>query len=94
MKFFKHVLPQTRHQPVQMSISYKKDIDIPTTSKPTQTSVKYIILCNAQSDNKVDLNNRFSIYHQNIRGVKGKPNELLLSLPAEAPHLIASPNIT
>jgi hypothetical protein len=28
------------------------------------------------------------IYHQNIRGLKGKINEFLLSLPAELPHLI------
>jgi hypothetical protein len=35
-----------------------------------------------------DTNNRFIIYHQNIRGLKGKINEFMLSLPAEAPHLI------
>ena len=35
-----------------------------------------------------DINNRFSIYHQNIRGLNGKINELLLSLPTEAPILI------
>jgi hypothetical protein len=35
-----------------------------------------------------DINNQFMIYHQNIRGLKGKINEFLLSLPAEAPHLI------
>jgi hypothetical protein len=32
-----------------------------------------------------DINNRFIIYHQNIRGLKGKINEFMLSLPAEAP---------
>jgi len=32
--------------------------------------------------------NRFIIYHQNIRGLKGKINKFMLSLPAEAPHLI------
>jgi hypothetical protein len=35
-----------------------------------------------------DINNRFLIYHQNIRGLKGKLNEFMLSLPAEAHHLI------
>ena len=35
-----------------------------------------------------DINNLFSIYHQNIRGLSGKINELLLSLPTEAPILI------
>ena len=35
-----------------------------------------------------DINNRFIIYHQNIRGLKSKINEFMLSLPAAAPHLI------
>jgi len=35
-----------------------------------------------------DINNRFTIYHQNIRGLKGKTDEFLLSLSAETPHLI------
>jgi exonuclease III len=35
-----------------------------------------------------DINNRFIIYHQNIRGLKSKINEFMLSLPAEAPQLI------
>jgi hypothetical protein len=35
-----------------------------------------------------DTNNQFKIYHQNIRGIKGKTNELMLPLLAEAPHLI------
>jgi hypothetical protein len=34
------------------------------------------------------INNSFIIYHQNIRGLKGKINEFILSLLAEAPHLI------
>jgi hypothetical protein len=35
-----------------------------------------------------DINNLFKIYHQNIRGIKGKINELLLLVLTEAPHLI------
>ena len=35
-----------------------------------------------------DINNRFIIYHQNIRGLKSRINEFMLSLPAEAHHLI------
>jgi hypothetical protein len=35
-----------------------------------------------------DIKNRFIIYHQNIRGLKGNIIVFLLSLPAEAPHLI------
>jgi hypothetical protein len=34
------------------------------------------------------INNIFIICHQCIRGLKGKLNEFILSLPAEAPHLI------
>jgi len=35
-----------------------------------------------------DMNNLFKIYHQNIRGLKHKINEFILSFLAEAPHLI------
>jgi hypothetical protein len=35
-----------------------------------------------------DISNRFRIYHQNIRGLKGKTSELMLHLLTEAPHLI------
>jgi hypothetical protein len=35
-----------------------------------------------------DINNLFKIYHQNTRGLKGKTNEIMLSLITEAPHLI------
>ena len=38
--------------------------------------------------NKNDINNIFKIYHQNIRGLHGKTNELVLSLTANTPHLI------
>ena len=40
---------------------------------------------NNKSDN---INNPFKIFHQNIRGLKGKTNELMLQLLTEAPHLI------
>jgi len=35
-----------------------------------------------------DISNLFKIYHQNIWGLKGKTNEIMLSLLTEAPHLI------
>ena len=35
-----------------------------------------------------DISNLFKNYHQNIRGLKGKTNEIMLSLLTEAPHLI------
>jgi hypothetical protein len=40
------------------------------------------------SNKNDDINNLFKIYHQNIRGIKGKINELMLLLLTEAPHLI------
>jgi exonuclease III len=66
----------------------KSDTDIATTSKPTQLSIKDLKQFNIKPVENYDINNRFSIYHQNIRGLKGKISEFLLSLPAEAPHLI------
>jgi hypothetical protein len=35
-----------------------------------------------------DINNQIKIYHQNMRGLNGKTNEITLSLLTEAPHLI------
>ena len=35
-----------------------------------------------------DISNLFKIYHQNIQGLKGKTNEIMLSLLTESPHLI------
>jgi hypothetical protein len=40
--------------------------------------------CNKNDDNNYSL----IIYHQNIQGLKGKTNELMLSLFSELPHLI------
>ena len=33
-------------------------------------------------------NNLLKVYHQNIRGLKGKINELLFSFLTESPHII------
>jgi len=38
--------------------------------------------------NKNDDNGPFTIYHQNIQGLKGKTNKLMLSLFTKMPHLI------
>jgi hypothetical protein len=43
---------------------------------------------NQTSNKNGDINNLFKIYHQNIREIKGKINEFMLSLLTEAPHLI------
>ena len=64
------------------------DIKSATTSKPIQISKKIRSQCNANFIKNGDINNQFSIYHQNIRGLKGKISELQLSVPLEAPHLI------
>ena len=39
-----------------------------------------------------DLNNLLKIYHQNIRGLKGKTNKFMLPLLTVAPHLICRLN--
>ena len=59
-----------------------------TTTKPIQLSKKDLKLFNDKLVKNDDINNRLSIYHQNIRGIKGKIDEFLMSLPAEAPHLM------
>jgi len=35
-----------------------------------------------------DISNLYKIYYQNVWGLKGKTNEIMLSLLTEAPHLI------
>jgi hypothetical protein len=46
-------------------------------------------ICRHEVTNKNnDINNLFKIYHQNIWGLKGKTNELMLPLLTEAAHLI------
>ena len=35
-----------------------------------------------------DMDNHFTVYHQNIRGLKNKINELLISLSEEMPHVL------
>jgi len=35
-----------------------------------------------------DINNQIKIFHQNIRGIKGKINEFRLQLLTEEPHVI------
>jgi hypothetical protein len=59
-----------------------------TTPKPTQLSKKELKQSNVKLDKNYDVNNRLSIYHQNIRGLKVKISEFLLTLPTEKPHLI------
>jgi hypothetical protein len=60
-----------------------------TAPKPTQLSKKELKQCNIKLDKDDDIENRLSIYHQNIRGLKGKISEFLLTLPTEALHLMS-----
>jgi len=64
------------------------DTDSLTNSKTNQLSKNVFNQLHTKHIKNVDINNQFMIYHQNIRGLKGKINEFLLSLPAAAPHLI------
>ena len=43
---------------------------------------------NNRSNKNVDVEGRLRVYHQNIRGLKDKVNELSLSFLDEAPHII------
>jgi exonuclease III len=64
------------------------DTDSLTNSKTNQLSKNDPNQLYRKHVKNDDINNRFIIYHQNIRGLKGKINEFMLSLPAEVPHLI------
>jgi len=70
------------------SVVVKSDTKNAKTTKPIQLSKKDLKLCNDKLVKNDDINNQLSIYHQNIRCIKGKIDEFLMSLPAEAPHLI------
>jgi len=72
--------------PPNTSVVVKSDTKNSTTTKPIQLSKKDLKLCNDKLVKNDDINNRLSIYHQNIRSIKGKIDEFLMSLPAEAPH--------
>ena len=42
---------------------------------------------NKESNKNIDFNNLFKVYHQNVRGLKGKINEFMFSLLSELPHI-------
>ena len=48
----------------------------------------YSMKRNKETSKNVDINNLFKIYHQNIRGLRGKINEFMYSLLSETPHII------
>jgi exonuclease III len=70
------------------SVVTKSDTDSLTSPKRIQLNKSDLKQSNVKLVKNDDINNQFSMYHQNIRGLKGKISEFLLSLPAEAPHLI------
>jgi hypothetical protein len=51
-----------------------------TNSKTNQLSRNVFNQLHTKHIKDDDINNQFMIYHQNIRGLKGKINEFLLSL--------------
>ena len=57
---------------------------ITNSNERVMTAKTKHIDCNTKEDNK----QRFTIYHQNIQGLKFKVNELMLALSHEMPHLI------
>ena len=68
--------PTTMNVPWTQFKKISKDRVITTKNKHTD--------CNTKDEDK----QRFTIYHQNIQGLKYKVNELMLSLSHEMPHLI------
>jgi hypothetical protein len=70
------------------SVVAKSDTDSLNSPKPIQLNKSDSKQPNVKFVKNDDVNNRLSIYHQNIRVLKGKISEFLLSLPTEAPHLI------
>jgi hypothetical protein len=54
-------------------------------SNPKDIHFKYR---NNRSNKNADVEGLLRVYHQNVRGLKGKVNELLLSFLDEAPHII------
>ena len=70
------------------SVVEKSDTVSATTSKHTQLNKKGLRHSNTKLVRNDDINNQFSVYHQNVRGLKGKISEFHISLPAETPHLI------
>ena len=71
-----------------ISVVEKSDTENATTSKHTQLNKKDLRHSNTNLVRNDDINNQFSVYHQNVRGLKGKISEFHISLPAETPHLI------
>jgi hypothetical protein len=47
----------------------------------------YFMHKNKESNKNVNINNLFKIFHQNIRGLKGKINEFMFSVFSELPHI-------
>ena len=43
---------------------------------------------NEETNKNVDIKNLFKIYHQILRGLRGKINEFMYSLLMETPHII------
>ena len=48
----------------------------------------YTMNINKETSKNVDINNLFKVYHQNIRGLRGKIKEFMYSLLSETPHFI------
>jgi hypothetical protein len=64
------------------------DTDSLANSKTNQLSRNVFNQLHTKHIKNDDISNQFLIYHQNIRGLKGKINEFLLSLLTAALHLM------
>jgi hypothetical protein len=72
---------------------FKKTVFSPNDRIPTTEAYKNQgINIEPNPDNKIlshhSVNNTFSIYYQNIRGLQGKTDELISALYPDLPHLL------
>jgi hypothetical protein len=72
----------------QLGNNISKQIHKSPLLSKTNANEIYSMHRNKVSKRNDDINNLYKIYHQNIRGLKGKINEFMLPLHTEVPHLI------
>jgi hypothetical protein len=72
----------------QLSINITEQVYKSQLLTNLNTNNIFPILRHDVTNKNDNINELFKIYHQNIWGLKGKTNEITLSLLTEAPHLI------
>jgi hypothetical protein len=70
-----------------MTLNLSKSQLVATSNNRVMSSKTNHLYCNQNGDN----NHPFTVYHQNIQGLKFKVNEFMFLLFPEMPHLICLP---